>query len=126
MENASGPINSNGFLDYPVDGYITSSYGMRLHPVYKRWTLHDGTDFGAPCGTPVYAAAKGTVLAVYYNAGYGNRVILDNGYTNGAGLGTAYTQQLHPCGEERSRGVIGNPASHSVPPALHGVRTAPP
>ncbi|HEX5769472.1 MAG TPA: hypothetical protein VFY11_00810, partial [Nocardioidaceae bacterium] len=55
MENASGPIDSNGFLDYPVDGYITSSYGMRLHPVYKRWTLHDGTDFGAPCGTPVYA-----------------------------------------------------------------------
>jgi murein DD-endopeptidase MepM/ murein hydrolase activator NlpD len=63
---------------------------MRLHPVYKRWTLHDGTDFGAPCGTPVYAAAKGTVLAVYYNAGYGNRVILDNGYHSGVGLGTAY------------------------------------
>jgi murein DD-endopeptidase MepM/ murein hydrolase activator NlpD len=90
MQNASGPIDSNGFLDYPVDGYITSSYGMRLHPVYKRWTLHDGTDFGAPCGTPVYAAAKGTVLAVYYNAGYGNRVVLDNGYHLGAGLGTAY------------------------------------
>jgi murein DD-endopeptidase MepM/ murein hydrolase activator NlpD len=90
MENASGPIASNGFLDYPVDGYITSSYGMRLHPVYKRWTLHDGTDFGAPCGTPVYAAAKGTVLAVYYNAGYGNRVVLDNGYHLGTGLGTAY------------------------------------
>jgi murein DD-endopeptidase MepM/ murein hydrolase activator NlpD len=90
MANASGPIKSNGFLDYPVDGYITSSYGMRLHPIYKRWTLHDGTDFGAPCGTPVYASARGTVLAVYYNAGYGNRVILDNGFHHGVGLGTAY------------------------------------
>ncbi|MGE5718285.1 MAG: peptidoglycan DD-metalloendopeptidase family protein [Nocardioidaceae bacterium] len=81
---------SNGFLDYPVDTYITSSYGMRLHPVYHRWTLHDGTDFGAPCGTPIRAAASGEVIAVYYNAGYGNRVIMDNGYHRGVGLGTAY------------------------------------
>ncbi|HSE07937.1 MAG TPA: peptidoglycan DD-metalloendopeptidase family protein [Nocardioidaceae bacterium] len=81
---------SNGFLDFPVDGYLTSSYGMRLHPVYKRWTLHDGTDFGASCGSPVTAAASGTVIAVYYNQGYGNRVIMDNGYHNGVGLGTAY------------------------------------
>lgn len=81
---------SDGFLDYPVDGYITSSYGMRLHPVYKRWTLHDGTDFGAECGTPVRAAASGRVIAVYYNEGYGNRVIMDNGYERGVGLGTAY------------------------------------
>jgi len=87
---ASVAKESNGFLDYPVNGYVTSSYGMRLHPVYKRWTLHDGTDFGASCGTPVTAAAGGRVIAVYYNEGYGNRVIIDNGYHRGAGLGTAY------------------------------------
>ncbi len=81
---------SNGFLDYPVDGYITSSYGMRLHPVYHRWTLHDGTDFGVGCGTPIRAAASGKVIAVYYNEGYGNRVVMDNGYHRGVGLGTAY------------------------------------
>jgi murein DD-endopeptidase MepM/ murein hydrolase activator NlpD len=77
-------------LGYPVDGYITSSYGMRLHPVYKEWTLHDGTDFGASCGTPVRASASGRVIAVYYNSAYGNRVIMDNGYHRGVGLGTAY------------------------------------
>ncbi len=82
--------SSGGFLDYPVDGYITSSYGMRLHPVYHRWTLHDGTDFGVGCGTPIHAAASGRVIAVYYNEGYGNRVIMDNGYHRGVGLGTAY------------------------------------
>ena len=87
---ADAAKESNGFLDYPVDGYVTSSYGMRLHPVYKRWTLHDGTDFGASCGTPVTAAAGGRVIAVYYNEGYGNRVIIDNGYHHGVGLGTAY------------------------------------
>ncbi len=81
---------THGFLDFPVDGYVTSPYGMRMHPVYHRWTLHDGTDFGAACGTPVRAAAAGEVIAVYYNTGYGNRVILDNGYHRGVGLGTAY------------------------------------
>jgi murein DD-endopeptidase MepM/ murein hydrolase activator NlpD len=82
--------DAGGFLSDPVNGYITSQYGMRLHPVYKRWTLHDGTDFGASCGTPIRAAAGGRVIAAYYNAGYGNRVIIDNGYHRGVGLGTAY------------------------------------
>ncbi len=101
----------NGFLDYPVDGYITSLYGMRLHPVYKRWTLHDGTDWGASCGTPVRAAAAGTVIGAYYNTGYGNRVIIDNGYHRGVGLGTAYNHLSRfstYVGEEVDRGeVIG-------------------
>lgn len=79
-----------GGLSYPVDGYITSSYGMRFHPVYKRWSLHDGTDFGASCGTPVRAAASGTVVAMYYNSGYGNRIIMDHGLRRGVGLGTSY------------------------------------
>lgn len=77
-------------LAYPVDGYVTSSYGMRLHPVYRRWSLHDGTDFGASCGTPVRAGEGGRVVAVYYNSAYGNRVIIDHGYTRGVGLGTSY------------------------------------
>jgi murein DD-endopeptidase MepM/ murein hydrolase activator NlpD len=85
-----GAGHANGFLSYPVDSYITSSYGMRLHPIYHRWTLHDGTDFGAGCGTPIHAAAGGTVIARYYNSGYGNRVIIDNGWHAGAGIGTAY------------------------------------
>lgn len=82
--------DAEGFLSYPVDSYITSSYGMRLHPVYKRWNLHDGTDFRASCGTPVRAAADGRVIANYYNSAYGNRVIIDHGYQQAAGLGTAY------------------------------------
>lgn len=81
---------AQGLLGYPVDSYITSEYGMRLHPVYGRYTLHDGTDFGAACGTPIRAAASGTVIERYYNSGYGNRVIVDSGYQNGAGLATAY------------------------------------
>ena len=89
-DTATGSGGVGGFLSYPVDGYITSPYGMRMHPVYHRWTLHDGTDFGAACGAPVRAAAAGRVIAVYFNTGYGNRVIMDNGYHHDVGLGTAY------------------------------------
>jgi murein DD-endopeptidase MepM/ murein hydrolase activator NlpD len=87
---AEASANSHGFLDMPVDGYITSHYGMRVHPIYKRLTLHDGTDFGASCGTPIRAAAGGEVLGVYYNPGYGKRVVIDHGFRHGVGLGTAY------------------------------------
>ena len=87
---APAPSPPSNELLYPVDGYVTSSYGMRFHPVYRRWSLHDGTDFGASCGTPVRAAASGTVIAAYYNSAYGNRVIIDHGYRRGVGLGTSY------------------------------------
>lgn len=87
--SAPAPV-SGGVLAQPVAGYLTSSYGMRLHPVYRRWTLHDGTDFGAACGTPVRAAASGTVLEAYSDSAYGNRVIIDHGYQRGVGLATAY------------------------------------
>ena len=106
------PLNDGGgLLSYPVDSYITSPYGMRLHPVYKRWNLHDGTDFGAGCGTPIRAAADGRVVANYYNSAYGNRVIIDHGYQRGAGLGTAYnhmTSYTTSVGQQVRRGdVIG-------------------
>ncbi len=74
----------------PIDSYITSPYGMRLHPVYHRWTLHDGTDFGAGCGTPIRAAASGRVIGRYYNVGYGNRVIIAHGYLRGVSVTTTY------------------------------------
>ena len=54
---------------------ITSPYGMRFHPVLHYWKLHDGTDFGAGCGTAIRAPYSGKVVEKYYNAGYGNRLI---------------------------------------------------
>ena len=111
-EGAAGVSHGvGGFLSYPVIGPITSPYGMRMHPVYHRWTLHDGTDFGVPCGTPVHAAASGRIIATYYNTGYGNRIIMDNGFHRGVGLGTAYnhlSRYASHVGEHVQRGeVIG-------------------
>ncbi len=77
--STSGGGSSSG-LASPIPGAsITSPYGMRFHPILHVWKLHDGTDFGAGCGTPIRAAASGTVTEEYYNGGYGNRLFIDHG-----------------------------------------------
>jgi len=81
---------SSGFLSYPVAGSVTSPYGMRMHPILHVYKLHDGTDFGAACGTPIRAAAPGKVIERYYNSGYGNRLIVADGFVRGVSLATAY------------------------------------
>jgi murein DD-endopeptidase MepM/ murein hydrolase activator NlpD len=85
----TGPVNGGGYLDYPVDGYVTSPFGWRTHPIWGYRALHDGIDFGAACGTPIRAAAAGTVLSAYYQSAWGNRVIIDHGIHKGVGLATA-------------------------------------
>jgi murein DD-endopeptidase MepM/ murein hydrolase activator NlpD len=79
----------HGF-SYPVAAHITSPFGMRFHPVLRYWKLHDGTDFGAACGTPIRAPRAGRVAERYYNAGYGNRLMIDHGYLGGRYVTTGY------------------------------------
>jgi murein DD-endopeptidase MepM/ murein hydrolase activator NlpD len=79
----------------PVAARITSPFGMRFHPVLHYWKLHDGTDFGAACGTPIRAAYAGRVAERYYNAGYGNRLMIDHGYIGGRYLTTGYNHASH-------------------------------
>ena len=74
----------------PVAGAVTSPFGMRRHPVTGVWKLHDGTDFGAACGSPIVAAAAGTVLSVTVTAAWGNRLVIDHGSTPSGRLVTAY------------------------------------
>ncbi|MEG9225153.1 peptidoglycan DD-metalloendopeptidase family protein [Aeromicrobium sp. Sec7.5] len=86
-----GGGSSTGKLSYPLSSVrITSPYGFRIHPITGKRRLHDGMDFGAGCGTPIKAAANGTIVSQYYNSGYGNRVILNNGVINGANIVTTY------------------------------------
>jgi murein DD-endopeptidase MepM/ murein hydrolase activator NlpD len=83
----------HGFI-YPVSAPITSPYGMRLHPVLHVWKLHDGTDFGAGCGTAMHAAYDGVVSEKYYNAGYGNRLMIDHGRVDGKYVTTGYNHAI--------------------------------
>ncbi len=101
---------SHGF-DYPVSAPITSPYGMRFHPVLHYWKLHDGTDFGAGCGTAIRAPYKGRVEERYFNSGYGNRLIIDHGEVDGRYVTTAYNHAIRytvSVGERVDQGeVIG-------------------
>ena len=83
---ASGVGESRGALQRPVAGRLTSSFGMRRHPLLGFSRFHKGLDFGAPTGTPIYAASDGVVNFAGWHGGHGNFVKLQHG----GGLGTGY------------------------------------
>ena len=105
-----GPVHSNGYLNYPVAGPVTSPFGWRIHPIYGYRSLHDGIDIGAACGTPVRAPASGRVLERYYQTAWGNRIIIDHGYHHGASLATIINHMNAPAlvgpGQHVHRGQI--------------------
>jgi len=82
--------NPDGLLHTPVNGPVTSAFGYRKHPIYGYWGLHDGTDFGAGCGSQLWAGAAGTVVNTYYDEVYGNRLYLYIGRVNGNNITLVY------------------------------------
>ncbi|MER3390583.1 MAG: peptidoglycan DD-metalloendopeptidase family protein [Microcella sp.] len=75
----------NGWAN-PVNGWITSHFGNRVHPYYGYVRLHTGTDIAAGCGTNMYAASSGTITYAGPYGTYGNFVRIDHG----GGLTTSY------------------------------------
>jgi murein DD-endopeptidase MepM/ murein hydrolase activator NlpD len=72
---ADGTSVKKALLRTPIDGArITSGFGMRRHPILGFSKMHKGTDFGAPTGTPIYAAGDGTIEKMGYFGAYGNYV----------------------------------------------------
>ena len=59
---------------------MASGYGVRRDPVYGTMKFHEGMDFSAPVGTPVYATADGTVRVSSWQKAYGNMVEIDHGF----------------------------------------------
>jgi murein DD-endopeptidase MepM/ murein hydrolase activator NlpD len=105
--------SSSGFI-WPVNGVLTSGFGWR-------WgRMHEGIDIAAPSGTPIRAAAGGTIIYTGYMGGYGNLTVIDHGN----GLATAYAHQsaIYVGGGSVSQGtVIGAVGStgNSTGPHLH-------
>ncbi|SKB08536.1 M23 family metallopeptidase [Aeromicrobium choanae] len=123
-DNGGGTTgDSGGALNRPVSGPITSPYGMRRHPITGVYKLHDGTDFGVGCGVPIRAAAGGTIVSQYYNGGYGNRVILNNGVKRGKSVITTYnhlSRFARSSGSKVKRGeVIGYVGSTGYSTGCH-------
>jgi murein DD-endopeptidase MepM/ murein hydrolase activator NlpD len=86
-----GDSTPSNYLSRPANGPTTSGFGMRWHPILHKWMLHDGLDWGIPCGTPVYAAAPGDIIRAGWRAsGWGNQVVIDHGIHRGVDLVTTY------------------------------------
>ena len=64
---------------WPTTGPITSPFGYRTNPIGGYSELHDGTDVGAACGTPVVASWTGVVTSARFESGWGNRIVVDSG-----------------------------------------------
>jgi murein DD-endopeptidase MepM/ murein hydrolase activator NlpD len=80
---ATDTIPSSQGLIWPVSGPVTSPFG------YRWGRLHAGIDIGVPYGTPIHAAASGTVVLAGWTGGYGNYTCIDHG----GGLATCYAHQ---------------------------------
>jgi murein DD-endopeptidase MepM/ murein hydrolase activator NlpD len=109
-----GSPSASGYV-WPVLGPVTSPFGWR-------WgRMHEGIDVGAPTGTPIRAAAAGTVIYAGWLGGYGNLTVIDHG----GGVATAYGHQSSLAagsGAYVAQGqVIGYVGStgHSTGPHLH-------
>lgn len=69
---------------WPIDRtklrYVSSLYGMRMHPKYGSWRMHEGVDLSAPKGTPVYATGNAVVMRAGWRPGYGYLIELNHGF----------------------------------------------
>ncbi|MBR2069694.1 MAG: peptidoglycan DD-metalloendopeptidase family protein [Candidatus Gastranaerophilales bacterium] len=115
---------TGGFVK-PVNGKITSPFGWRIHPIFKRKIFHSGLDIAVPYGTPIKAANSGRVIFVGWYSGYGKVVIIDHGNINGIPTTTLYahmSQTLTKQGANIAKGqVIGKVGTtgYSTGPHLH-------
>ena len=83
---ASGVGQQRGGMVRPTHGRVTSTFGMRRHPILGYRRMHSGIDFGGGYGAPIYAVSDGVVTTAGRTGGYGNYVKLNHG----GGLGTGY------------------------------------
>ena len=71
----NGQSAARGLLKTPVSGArITSTFGMRRHPILGYSKMHTGMDFGVPYGTPIRAAGSGTIMIAGRHGAYGNTI----------------------------------------------------
>jgi murein DD-endopeptidase MepM/ murein hydrolase activator NlpD len=109
--SGTGAPSPSGFI-WPVNGPVVSGFGMR-------WgRMHEGIDIAASSGTPIHAAAAGTVIHAGWLGGYGNLVVVDHG----DGLSTAYAHAsaiLVGVGQQVSQGetlsLVGSTGNSSGP-----------
>jgi murein DD-endopeptidase MepM/ murein hydrolase activator NlpD len=98
---------------------MASGFGYRLHPIYKTYKMHEGIDFTAPTGTPIYATGNGRVMNVdKEHRGYGNCIVINHGFGYQTLYGHMYRMKARP-GQTVKRGeligYVGNTGLSSGP-----------
>lgn len=81
--------NSSGFVRPTTRGTITSEWGYRICPIHGR-ELHSGIDISSKLGTPVYAAASGTVSGITRKSSCGGNIVTINHTVKGKTYRTVY------------------------------------
>ena len=112
----------------PVQAGISSLFGYRRHPIFKRRIFHNGLDFSANTGASIRAADSGVVIVAGAQAryhGYGNITIIDHGIKDGRRLATVYAHQSRILVSEGQRvdrgqhiGLVGA-TGYATGPHLH-------
>jgi murein DD-endopeptidase MepM/ murein hydrolase activator NlpD len=120
----NGEAIRKSLLRTPVDGArITSGFGMRMHPLLGYSKMHKGIDFGAPTGTPIYAAGTGTIVEMGKKGAYGNYVrIRHNGeYQTAYAHMSKFAKGLRKGDQVRQGEVIGyvGATGRATGPHLH-------
>jgi len=98
---------------------MASGFGYRIHPIYKTHKMHEGIDFTAPTGTPIYATGNGKVVEPDNGmSGYGNVVLIDHGFGYQTLYGHMSRVKVRP-GQKIKRGeligYVGNTGLSSGP-----------
>ena len=124
-EKVGTTVNIASTFARPVPGRITSPFGSRIHPIFKRRIFHSGIDIGAPYGTPIKAANSGRVIFVGWYSGYGKVVIIDHGKIGGLPTTTLYAHMSTTIAKQGTNvakgaviGKIGT-TGYSTGPHLH-------
>lgn len=98
---------------------VSSLYGLRMHPKYNTWRMHEGIDLASPVGTPVYATGNGVVSQSRWRNGYGELIELNHGFgykSRYGHLSKRYVQE----GDSVTRGqVIGEVGNTGVSSGSH-------
>ena len=104
---------------------MASGYGVRRDPIYGTMKFHEGMDFSAPVGTPVYATADGTVTASSWQSAYGNMRQIDHGFnytTRYAHLSKLIARPGQQVRRGDLIGLVGNTGKSTGPHLLYEVR----
>lgn len=84
---------------------VSSLYGMRVHPRYGTWRMHEGVDLSAPKGTSVYATGNAVVLRAGWQPGYGYLIELNHGFGYKTRYGHLSKMYVH-AGDSVTRGQV--------------------